>query len=67
MDYIKSLEGAMGKTAVKRYLSMQLGDVTATAADTEELNQWVDFKPKTQISLGIDRFVEWYKSYTKLD
>jgi UDP-glucuronate 4-epimerase len=60
MDYIEALEGAMGKTAVKNYLPMQMGDVPATAANTDELNAWVGFKPNTPIKVGVGRFVDWY-------
>ncbi|CAM8660146.1 WcaG Nucleoside-diphosphate-sugar epimerases [Oxalobacteraceae bacterium] len=60
MDYIEALESAMGKTAVKNYLPMQMGDVPATAANTDELYAWVGFKPNTPIKEGVDRFVDWY-------
>jgi UDP-glucuronate 4-epimerase len=60
MDYIEALEGAMGKTAVKNYLPMQMGDVPATAANTDELHAWVGFKPNTPIKEGVGRFVDWY-------
>ena len=60
MDYIEALEGAMGKTAEKNYLPMQMGDVPATAANTDELHAWVGFKPNTPIKEGVGRFVDWY-------
>jgi UDP-glucuronate 4-epimerase len=60
MEYIEALECAMGKTAVKNYLPMQMGDVPATAANTDELHAWVGFKPNTPIKEGVGRFVDWY-------
>jgi len=60
MDYIEALETAMGKIAVKNYLPMQMGDVPATAANTDELHAWVGFKPNTSIKVGVGRFVDWY-------
>ena len=42
---------------------MQPGDVYATFADTEDLAHTIGFKPSTPLKEGIDRFVEWYKSY----
>ena len=60
IDYIEALEGAMGKTAEKNYLPMQMGDVPATAANTDELHAWVGFKPNTSVWLGVSKFVEWY-------
>lgn len=63
MDYIEALEGAMGKIAAKNYLPMQMGDVPATAANTDELHAWVGFKPNTPIKEGVGRFVDWYMRY----
>lgn len=65
MDYIRALESALGRVAQKNYLPMQPGDVLATAANTNELNAWVGFKPNTPIDHGVARFVEWYRSYYK--
>ncbi|MGQ3889988.1 NAD-dependent epimerase [Legionella sp. CNM-1927-20] len=67
ISYISALEEALGIQAQKNYLPMQLGDVPATASNTEALNQWIDFKPDTPISKGIKNFVDWYKSYYKVD
>lgn len=63
MDYIEAIEIAVGKTALINYLPLQPGDVPATAADTDELNAWVEFKPDTAVKAGVARFVEWYRGY----
>ncbi len=63
MDYIAALETALGKTARKNFLPLQPGDVLATAANTDELNSWVGFRPNTPLQQGVDRFVDWYLSY----
>ena len=63
MDYIGALEGALGITAQKNFLPMQLGDVPATAANTDALDAWVGFKPDTRVVDGVKRFVDWYRSY----
>ncbi|WP_342131696.1 NAD-dependent epimerase [Hydrogenophaga sp. OTU3427] len=60
MDYIEALEQALGITAKKNFLPMQAGDVPATAANTDELDAWVGFKPNTSVKEGMRRFVEWY-------
>ena len=60
MDYISALEQAMGCEAQKNFLPMQPGDVPATSADTSELNQWVGFRPDTDVESGVRRFYEWY-------
>ncbi len=64
MDYIAALEVALGRTAIKKFLPMQPGDVTATAADTSALKAWVGFEPYTPVSDGVQSFVRWYKEHT---
>ena len=61
--YIQVLEECLGKKARMDMLPMQPGDVLATMANTDELNQAVGFKPDTPIDTGIANFVAWYKSY----
>jgi UDP-glucuronate 4-epimerase len=63
MHLIGTLEQALGRTAEKNMLPMQMGDVPATYADVEALEQDVGFAPKTSIETGVARFVEWYRSY----
>lgn len=63
MTYIEALERALGITAVKNFLPMQAGDVPATSANTDELNQWIGFKPGTPVGVGVQRFVDWYRAY----
>jgi len=63
MDYINTLEEALGMTAVKEFLPMQAGDVYQTYADVDELVRDFDFKPETTIKEGLGRFAEWYKEY----
>ena len=66
LDYIASLERALGMTAEKRLLPMQDGDVPATYADTDALREWVGFQPATSIDVGIERFVAWYRDYHRV-
>jgi UDP-glucuronate 4-epimerase len=63
MDYIEALESALGITATKEFLPMQLGDVPATAADVSALEAWTGFKPNTSIQYGVARFVTWYRQF----
>jgi len=66
MDYIAALEQALGITANKRFLPVQPGDMTATAADTQALADWVNFAPGTPVQDGVARFVHWFKQYYKV-
>jgi UDP-glucuronate 4-epimerase len=61
--FIETIEGALGRKAEKEYLEMQPGDVPATYADIDELMQAVGFKPRTSLSQGVEKFVDWYQSY----
>ena len=57
------MEQALGREAIKDYQPMQPGDVVATAADTQALENWVNFKPSTPIEVGVERFVNWYQDF----
>jgi UDP-glucuronate 4-epimerase len=63
MDYIGALETALGVRARKNFMPMQPGDVPATSADTSELGKWVGFQPDTKVTVGVQKFAEWYLSY----
>lgn len=63
MDFITTIEQAMGKKAEKNMMPMQPGDVPATYADVQALMDDVGFTPSTPLSVGIQKFVDWYKNY----
>ncbi|MFP4559772.1 MAG: NAD-dependent epimerase [Thiohalorhabdus sp.] len=63
MDFIATLEEALGMEAKKNYLPMQPGDVPATYADVADLQEAVGFSPDTPLKTGIERFVAWYREY----
>jgi UDP-glucuronate 4-epimerase len=65
MDYIAALETALGVTAKKNFLPMQPGDVPATSADTTELGKWVGFQPDTPVTVGGQKFADWYLAHFK--
>lgn len=63
MDFIRVIEDAVGKKAVKEFCPLQPGDVYQTFADVKELMEDVGFRPSTPISVGINKFVAWYKDF----
>lgn len=63
MDFIGLMEQAFGKVAEKEFLPMQPGDVKATYADTQALEDWVGFKPSTSLKAGVKLFADWYKDF----
>jgi len=62
-DFIACIERALGQNAVKQYLPMQDGDVPATYASMDALEDWVGYAPSTSLAQGMGRFVDWYRSY----
>ena len=63
MEFIETIENAVGKKAKKNMMGMQDGDVVATYADIDSLVDAVGFKPSTPLKDGIEKFVDWYKNY----
>ncbi len=61
--FISVLEDKLGQKAEKNYMEMQPGDVVRTYADTTDLEQAINFKPKTTIEEGLGKYVEWYKEF----
>ena len=66
LDFIGAIEDALGQKAEKRLLPLQDGDVPATYANTDQLNDWVGFVPGTTVQEGVARFVAWYRDYYKV-
>ena len=65
-DFIATLEQAIGRKAELQLLPMQPGDVQETFADIGASQRDLGFWPRTPISVGIPRFVEWYRRYYKI-
>ena len=63
MDFISTIEEIIGRKAKKEFLDMQPGDVASTSADTELLENWVGFKPRTSVKEGIKKFIDWYTDF----
>jgi UDP-glucuronate 4-epimerase len=62
-DFIAEIEKALGRKAVMQMHPMQPGDVPTTYADIEASRRDLGYEPSTPISVGISRFVEWFRSY----
>src|SRR5699024_6992883 len=69
MTFIGALEKALGNALVravefnKVYEPIKPGEVLATYASTQRLQEAVGFKPKTSIQNGLQKFEEWYVGY----
>lgn len=63
LTFINEIERNLGKTAVKRFLPLQDGDVADTWADITDLEQSLLYKPQVSVEKGVGRFIKWYKNF----
>jgi UDP-glucuronate 4-epimerase len=66
LNYIKALESSLNRKAKIEFLPMQLGDVPDTYADIDDLIDQFNFKPKINVTEGINKFVTWYIDYFQI-
>ncbi|MFC5446774.1 SDR family NAD(P)-dependent oxidoreductase [Paenibacillus aestuarii] len=72
MTFIETLEKCLSNSLrrevifKKSFEPIKPGDVPATYASTELLEKAIDFKPKTSIQEGLQRFTDWYCEYYKV-
>ncbi len=66
LDFIEAIENIMQKKAIRNYMPMQKGDVSATWADSSLLKNLTGFEPKTNFKDGIENFTKWYLSYYQI-
>jgi UDP-glucuronate 4-epimerase len=64
--FIHELENALGVPAQINLLPLQPGDVLETSADTSALEAVIGFKPQTPLTVGLSRFVDWYRAFYSL-
>lgn len=66
MDFIETIEIALGKTAIKKLMPMQPGDVPETWANVDDLKKDYDYEPNKPIKEGIPQFVKWFNDFYKV-
>lgn len=62
-QFVRAIEKAVGRKALKKFLPMQPGDVPATWADIDSTRRQLGYRPQIGIETGVQRFVDWYRSY----
>ena len=67
MRVIALLEQATGRKANLELKPMQPGEVKETFADISAIQRDHGFEPRTAIDDGIPRFVQWFKSYHRIN
>ena len=63
LNFIATLENALGRKVEKILKPIQDGDVLETAANTKLIEEWINFKPKTKLEDGLNKFADWYVDY----
>ena len=66
LEFIRILEEELGQEAQKIMMPMQPGDVKSTYADIEQAKIKLGFEPKTRITEGVPKFINWYREYFKI-
>ncbi|HEY3583313.1 MAG TPA: NAD-dependent epimerase/dehydratase family protein, partial [Casimicrobiaceae bacterium] len=61
--FIATLEKLLGRSAIRRELPMQPGDVPATYASIDDLAALTGFAPSTPLERGLAQFVAWYRGF----
>ena len=67
MDFIHAIEKAFGGKFKLNLMKLQPGDVLNTYANVDDLVKDFNYKPATNIRIGIQKFVDWYKKYYTLN
>jgi UDP-glucuronate 4-epimerase len=63
LDFIAAIEAKLGKSAQRKLLPMQPGDVTDTFASADLLEKLTGYRPATPVEAGVSAFVDWYRAY----
>ena len=60
--FVEVLEEKIGRKAQIEYLPLQPGDVMRTCADITAIQNDFEFVPQTPIEVGLEKFIDWFKS-----
>ncbi len=63
LEFVHTIERALGKRARRRFLPIPPGDVVATHAEVEDFFEYTGFYPATPVAVGVERLVEWHRTY----
>jgi len=67
MEFITEIEKNLGRTAEKNMLPMHPADSKETWSDTSKLYNLTGYNPKTSVVDGVKEFIDWYKSYYRIN
>ena len=64
---ISEIEKTLGRKAIIARLPMQPGDVKQTYADVSKAKKRFGYEPRTQLNVGLERFVAWLRELKNED
>jgi len=67
MDFIKEIENNLGRTAEINLLPMHPADSKETWSNTTKLRDITGWEPKTNVVDGVKQFIDWYKTFYKVN
>ena len=67
MEFITEIEENLGRSAEKNFLPMHPADSKETWADISKLVNRTGYNPKTSVVDGVKEFIDWYKSFYKIN
>ncbi|REC45727.1 GDP-mannose 4,6-dehydratase [Chryseobacterium sp. 5_R23647] len=59
-EMLSEIEKNLNKTAIRKILPLQPGDVQKTSADITKARNLIGYKPTTNFQNGTKKFVEWF-------
>jgi len=63
LNFVELLEEALSIKAIKVFENIQPGDVESTYASTQNLEDWISYRPLVTIKEGVNKFAKWYLDY----
>ncbi|MBH30506.1 MAG: capsular biosynthesis protein CpsI [Candidatus Marinimicrobia bacterium] len=66
MDFVQAIENKLEMKAEIRFKPLQPGDVISSHADIGDIIKDFDYRPKTNVEQGVAQFIDWYRSYYKV-
>jgi len=60
IEMLSEIEKNLNKTAIRKILPLQPGDVQKTSADITKAQNLIGYKPVTNFQNGTKKFVEWF-------
>jgi len=61
--YVNIIAKILNKKVKIRYLPLQDGDIKESLSDINETKKYLGYSPKTNVTEGIRKFIDWYKEY----